>query len=42
MVVHRPLETIDLETQRGPIQEEVVVAVQPIHRNRMVAEAQTV
>jgi hypothetical protein len=38
----RPLETIDLETQGAPIQEEVVVADQLTHRNRMVAEAQTV
>jgi hypothetical protein len=37
----RPLETIDLETQGAPIQEEAVVAVQPTHRNKMVAEVQT-
>jgi hypothetical protein len=37
----RPLETIDPETQGAPIQEEVVVAVQPTHRNKMVAEVQT-
>ena len=38
----RPLETIDLETQGVPIQEEAAVVVQPTHHNRMVAEAPTV
>jgi hypothetical protein len=41
MVVHRPQEIIDLETLDVPIQEEVVVADQLTHRNKMVAEAQT-
>jgi hypothetical protein len=40
MEVHRPQETIDLETLDVPIQEVVAAAVQPTYPNRMVAEAQ--